>query len=117
MIAGDLIRQAHASGIELRLVGGKVRATGSRSALARLIEPLRKHREALTSALQAETQEILLVTPSADSIDWRVLDAAYLIHHFNCRTCIAAGRGSRYGQRCGTGIALWRAYSKWTVDT
>ena len=35
----------------------------------------------------------------------------YHSHHFKCPTCIAAGRGSRYGQRCGAGIALWRAYS------
>ena len=44
--------------------------------------------------------------------DWHALDAAYLAHHFNCPTCIAAGRGSRYGLRCGTGAALWRAYSE-----
>jgi len=48
LIAGDLIRQAQASGIELRLVGGKVKAIGPREAVARLIEPLRQHREALT---------------------------------------------------------------------
>ena len=43
--------------------------------------------------------------------DWHALDAAYLAHHFNCLACIAAGRGSRYGLRCGTGAALWRAYT------
>ena len=43
--------------------------------------------------------------------DWHALDAAYLAHHFNCPICIAAGRGSRYGQRCGVGMTLWRAYS------
>ena len=32
-------------------------------------------------------------------------------HHFNCPTCKAAGRGKQYGQRCGAGMALWRAYS------
>jgi hypothetical protein len=42
--------------------------------------------------------------------DWKELAAAYHAHHFNCPTCIAAGRGSRYGQRCGTGMALWQAY-------
>ena len=40
MIAGDLIRQAQASGVELRLVGGKVKAIGPREAVARLIAPL-----------------------------------------------------------------------------
>jgi hypothetical protein len=42
--------------------------------------------------------------------DWKELAAAYHAHHFNCPTCIAAGRGSRYGQRCGAGMALWRVY-------
>ena len=46
----------------------------------------------------------------ASPTDWHALDAGYLAHHFNCPTCIAAGRGSRYGQRCGAGMALWRAY-------
>jgi hypothetical protein len=44
--------------------------------------------------------------------DWHTLDAAYLAHHFNCPTCIAAGRGSRYGLRCGLGATLWRAYAQ-----
>ncbi len=115
MIAGDLIRQAQASGIELRLVDGKVKAIGPRDAVARLIEPLRQHREALTHALQFELQEMLPATPPADATpeptDWHALDAAYLAHHFSCPTCIAAGRGKQYGQRCGAGMALWRAYS------
>ena len=48
--------------------------------------------------------------PPAAPVDWHALDAAYLAHHFNCPTCIAAGRGDRYGLRCGTGATLWRAY-------
>ena len=40
--------------------------------------------------------------------DWKTLDRAYLAHHVNCPQCIAAGKG--YGQRCGTGTALWRRY-------
>lgn len=115
MIASDLIRQAQKSGIELRLVDGKVKAIGPREAVARLIEPLRQHREALTLALQFELQEVLPAAPPADATpepsDWHALDMAYLAHHFNCPTCIAAGRGSRYGHRCGAGMALWRAYA------
>ena len=102
MNAAALIRQAQASGVALRLVGGKVKASGPREAVARLLVPLREHRAALADALQAEE------VPA----DWHTLDAAYLAHHFNCLTCIAAGRGSRYGLRCGTGAALWRAYSE-----
>ena len=103
MSAAALIRDAQASGIELRLVDGKVKAIGPREAVARLIEPLREHKLALVCALQSE----VAATPP----DWHALDAAYLAHHFNCPTCIAAGRGTRYGLRCGTGAALWRAYS------
>lgn len=114
MSAQALIRQAQASGVALRLVGGKVKASGPREALARLLVPLRENRAALADALQAEPAEPLPITP-ADAVpvppDWHALDAAYLAHHFNCPTCIAAGRGSRYGLRCGTGAALWRAYA------
>jgi hypothetical protein len=42
--------------------------------------------------------------------DWKELAAAYHTHQFNCPTCIAAGRGVRYGLRCGAGMALWQAY-------
>jgi len=35
----------------------------------------------------------------------------YHAHHFNCHTCIAAGRGIRYGRRCAVGLALWHAYT------
>ncbi|MDO8699049.1 MAG: hypothetical protein Q7J75_01260 [Rhodoferax sp.] len=48
----------------------------------------------------------------ASPTDWHALDAAYLAHHFNCPTCIAAGRGSHYGLRCGVGTSLWRAYAQ-----
>ncbi|PIQ56523.1 MAG: hypothetical protein COW02_00685 [Comamonadaceae bacterium CG12_big_fil_rev_8_21_14_0_65_59_15] len=112
MNAAALIRQAQASGIELRLVDGKVKAIGPREAVARLIEPLRQHRAALTHALQVEPVAELPVDAPTDPADWHALDAAYNGHHFNCPTCIAAGRGSRYGLRCGTGAALWRAYSE-----
>lgn len=36
---------------------------------------------------------------------------AYHGHHFNCPTCIAAGRGDRYGRRCAVGLALWNDYT------
>ena len=48
--------------------------------------------------------------PPVNPQDWKELAAAYHAHHFNCSTCIVAGRGSSYGQRCGAGMALWRAY-------
>ena len=35
----------------------------------------------------------------------------YHAHHFNCRTCIAAGRGTRCGGRCAVGLVLWTTYT------
>ena len=35
--------------------------------------------------------------PPENPVDWKELAAAYNSHYFNCLTCIAAGRGSRYG--------------------
>lgn len=55
--------------------------------------------------------DVLEPEPPADPVGWHELDAAYMEHHFNCKTCIAAGRGSRYGMRCGAGAALWHRYS------
>jgi hypothetical protein len=34
----------------------------------------------------------------------------YHAHHFNCHTCIAAGRGIGYGKRCAFGLVLWNTY-------
>ena len=36
---------------------------------------------------------------------------AYHAHHFNCHTCIAAGRGIRYDRRCAVGLAMWLTYT------
>ena len=103
MSAAALIRQALESGVALKLVKGKVKASGSREAVARLLAPLREHRLELADALQAE--------PPDNPQDWRELAAAYHEHHFKCPMCMGAGRGLRYGQRCGTGAALWIDYS------
>ena len=45
---------------------------------------------------------------------WIEFDQAYQRHHFNCPVCIAAGLN--YGLRCGTGAALYRAYSDTSSD-
>jgi hypothetical protein len=61
----------------------------------------------LTAANDATSHE---PDPPEDPLDWKELAAAYHDHHFNCPTCIAAGRGSQYGQRCDVGKALWTGY-------
>ena len=48
--------------------------------------------------------------PPADPNAWRELAEAYNAHHVDCHACIAAGRGIRYGLRCGAGAALWINY-------
>ena len=60
--------------------------------------------------LQAANDPNLPPEPPSDPNAWRELAAAYHAHHFNCGTCIAAGRGAVYGLRCGTGAALWTSY-------
>ncbi len=115
MSARALIRQAQASGVALLLVDGKVKARGPREAVARLLAPLREHRLELADALQAETMEPLPSKSAGEATEptnWHTLDAAYLKHHFACRTCVSAGRGIRHCLRCGVGAALWRAYSE-----
>ena len=36
-------------------------------------------------------------------------DKAYITHHFNCPTCIAAGATPGKQERCLEGAALWAA--------
>ena len=48
--------------------------------------------------------------PPSNPQAWRELAAAYHAHHFNCPTCKAAGRGTRFGLRCGVGATLWTNY-------
>ena len=48
--------------------------------------------------------------PPAHPDAWRELAQAYNAHHFGCDTCVAAGRGTQYGLRCGAGAALWNAH-------
>lgn len=106
MSTAALLKQAQDAGLTLRLVEGKVKVTGKQSSIDALIEPLRQHKTDLALWLsQAPANE-----PPTDPADWRELAAAYHDHHFGCKHCHAAGRGVRYGLRCGTGMALWCAY-------
>ncbi len=93
-----LIQKANEAGVELRVVDGRVKAIGTRSAVARMLDDLRLHR--------AELIETMTATPA----DWRALSKIYQQHHWTCETCIAGGQGR--GLRCGVGTALWRIYSE-----
>jgi len=52
------------------------------------------------------------VKPPTDRGAWHELADAYHRHHFNCASCQAAGRGTRYGLRCAVGISLWIPYAQ-----
>ena len=101
MSTDTLIRKALDAGIELRFVAGLLKVTGHRKAVECWAPQLRQHKAELIEALRT----------SAPEVDWKALAAEYHSHHFRCTTCQAAGRGAIYGLRCGTGAALWSAYT------
>lgn len=100
MSTDTLIRAAMDAGVALRFEDGKLKAVGHVEAVRAWAPRLRENKAALIEALQP---------PEPAAIDWRELDRAYQLHHTNCPTCIAAGRG--YGLRCGTGSVLWASYT------
>jgi len=133
MTAALLYRRAIESGVTLRLVEGKMKASGSHEALAAFVPQLREHKAQLidyltrqsinaSTVLGLESQSLAIArctdkatTPAKlNFLDWaegwRELNQAYQRHHFNCPICIAAGKG--YGLRCGAGTALWTAYTE-----
>jgi hypothetical protein len=110
MSAAALVETALAAGVMLRLVDGKVRATGKKAAVAGLLGPLRQHRDDLIRWFSTAAND---PEPPADSREWRELATAYNSHHFACKTCCAAGQGR--GLRCGTGSALWLAYQETSI--
>jgi len=112
MNAAALIRAAQASGIELSLVNGKVKVTGPRVAVERLLASLREHRVALAKALQSGSTEPPYRMPTditSVSTGWFALAAAYQSHCLQCSICIATGGDVQYRPRCGVGAALWRS--------
>lgn len=43
-----------------------------------------------------------------------LLHTTYLLHHWSCKTCCAAGQGR--GDRCAIGADLWAAYGSQAVS-
>lgn len=95
MSADELIRCALDAGVVFKVVGGKIKAVGPTAVVGSWVPRLRQHKVELMGLL-------------APAGDWDALDLIYQGHHFNCPTCIAAGKG--YGLRCGIGSGLWSAY-------
>ena len=98
-----LIRAALDAGVHLKFEDGKIKACG-RTDVVSLWAPV--------CATQSRTTQ----SPGTGrtSGEPRRLERAgccYHAHHFRCAVCAAAGRGARYGPRCGAGAALWSAYN------
>ena len=107
-----VLAQLADAGLNLSLApAGKLAVTPSSRLTADLRALIRSSKAVLIdwlkAAKDAASQE---PDPPVNPSDWKELAAAYHAHHFNCPTCIAAGLGSRYGQRCGAGMALWHSY-------
>ena len=110
-----IVKQLHHVGLSLTLapvgrlaVAPSSHLTDDLRALIRSSKPLLI--DWLTAANDAASHA---PDPPNNPLDWKDLAAAYHAHHFNCPICIAAGRGSQYGQRCDIGLVLWLAYSQW----
>jgi hypothetical protein len=110
LTASDIVAQLHGAGLTVSLAAADKLSLVPGSRLTDDLRVLIRDNKALlvdwlTAPNNAELQ------PPEDPADWHDLDVAYQAHHFNCPACIAAGRGARYGLRCGPGSALWRAYT------
>ncbi len=109
--ASAVVDQLRGAGLNLALApaGGLAVAPASHLT-ADLRALIRSSKAVLIAWLTANEAASHAPEPPDNPQDWRELAAAYHTHHFRCQTCIGAGRGSRYGRRCGTGAALWRSY-------
>lgn len=115
--ARTIVEQLHGAGLNLSLAPTAGLAVAPSSHLTADLRALIRDSKAqlidwVKSANAADNAAPAAPPNPASPTDWHALDAAYLAHHFNCPTCIAAGRGSRYVLRCGTGAAFWRAYAQ-----
>ena len=100
----------HDAGLSLSLaISGRLVVSPGSRLTPDLRDLIRGNKAVLVDWLQAANDPA--PEPPTDPVAWRELAAAYHAHHFHCQTCIAAGRSSQYGLRCGTGAALWRAYA------
>lgn len=102
-----------AAGISLALTQEKgIVVSPSKLLTPDLRDTIRRHRAGLVEFLSVEAVNDPRVPAPAQRIttapDWRQADAAYLLHHFTCPACCAAGHG--HGDRCTAGADLWASY-------
>ena len=108
-----IVAQLSDAGFKISLVpaGGLAVAPASHLT-AELRNLIRSSKDLLIDWLTAANDAASNASGTPDNLmEWKALAAAYYAHHFGCPTCIAAGRGRRYGQCCNVGMVLWQAYS------
>lgn len=109
-----IVDQLHGAGLNLSLApAGGLAVAPSSQLTAELRTLIRSSKSLLIDWLTTNNDVVSLAPDPSDSpANWRELARTYHAHHFNCQICIAAGRGSRFGLRCGVGAALWYAYNQ-----
>lgn len=114
-----IVDQLQHAGLKLSLAPAGGLAVGPSSRLTTdLRDLIRSSKAQLIDWLTAANDTTSpLPDPPENAWNWKELAAAYQAHHFNCPACIAAGRGTQYGQRCETGIALWSVYQDSALST
>jgi hypothetical protein len=111
--ANAIVERLHCAGLSLTLAPPNGLAVGPSSHLTEDLRALIRNSKAVLIDWVKSANDAVSHTPDPpeNPLNWKELAAAYHAHHFNCPTCIAAGRGNFYGQRCGVGTALWAIYS------
>ena len=94
-----IVEQLYDAGLNISLApAGGLAVAPSRHLTADLRAIIRSSRALLFDWLTATNDAVNQAQhPPENPVDWKELAAAYNSHYFNCLTCIAAGRGSRYG--------------------
>jgi hypothetical protein len=102
-IAVALIAYAETHKVGVALVDGKVRLSGRSKNVAHVADSLQQHRDVLQKWLQQRPTHEASLPPNRNEASKR-----YYLHHFDCPTCISAGKFA--GLRCYTGLELWGSY-------
>ena len=109
--ARDIFEVLHDVGLNVSLAPGGNLLVSPKSRLTDDLRTLiRDNKPFLLDWLTAANDPDPAPEPPADPNAWRELSEAYNAHHVDCHACIAAGRGTQYGLRCGAGAALWINY-------
>ena len=107
-----LLNQLDAAGIHLEMDGDRIAAPAG-VLTDDLRQSIREHRDELVKWLTTDAaNDERELDFWKEQTSWRERSTAYYMHHLSCATCIAAGRGRMYGERCADGAGLWKNYQE-----